>query len=76
MAVGALFIVFEAATDASLPPGPGPPSVSKTTYSTPTEASPNAEDDEDLLQYPDRARWVRVDLESIFLHVVDLDLVN
>lgn len=53
-----------------------PPLVSKTTYSTPTEASPNAEDDEDLLQYPDRARWVRVDLESIFLHVVDLDLVN
>jgi len=36
-----------------------PPSVSKTTYSAPTDANPNDSDDEDLLQYPDRARWVR-----------------
>ena len=35
-----------------------PPAVNKATYSAPTEALPNPSDDEDLLQYPDRARWV------------------
>lgn len=35
-----------------------PPAVNKATYSAPTDAPPNPSDDEDLLQYPDRARWV------------------
>ena len=37
-----------------------PPAVTKVTSSTPTDAPANpTDDDEDLEQYPDRARWVR-----------------
>jgi hypothetical protein len=43
-----------------------PPVVSKTSYSAPTDAAPNADDDEDLVQYPDRERWVRAFFDSFF----------